>query len=1134
MLFRTLTTAFLAAAMLLLSPPAMANTESGLVARLAYLDVEAGLDGDLVLAMVQDENGFVWIGTNNGLDRYDGSRIESFQGDANSPGMLRSQTIAALLIDSTGRLWIGTWGGGVYRHESETGTFSSFRHDSANTRSIQSDFVDSLSELADGRIVIGTQAGIDLLDPATGRIERLLLAPEHADVQGDLRVRHLLVDARGTLWIATRRGLFYKNSGDSRIHAYRSPDAASNTVLGENIYTLVEDDAHALLLGTSDGVWKLSADGMLSVYTPAGVDPGKLRGSRISAMTRTRAGDLLIGTLEHGALFEQRGRGVTRLFSQAPSAPYGVRDNQIASLLETTDGSLWFGTLSRGISHTSSLSLALEHYIAVPGFPDALQDSRLTHLLVRGDAVWLGTESGLVQFDPNARRFTAISESNGWALPADLEAVHVLAHARDGLWIIGDTGRSVIYRADIERKIIHRVPITGADGKPVDSFLNDVLEDANGDLWLSWYESKIGRLDAETGQFRLFEIVDPDNGEPLLWPRLARHPHHGIAVVTYEGALVLDEDGTLRWLFKSGIDDPLNSVLFDGEGGYRVGADSGAYRYSANGELKETLTREDGLPETTVLDISVDPEGRTWFLTHRGLAVRDAQRDAMHVLRARDGLQSDIYTGLGFLPDGRVVSGGPNGLNVFDYPAIVAASGPAALQATSIDVFTGEGERTALPLSTKTIVLQPEQDHLRVQFSLMDFSDPKRNRYEYRVLGSNDNWTSIDNTARMMLQQIEPGEFTLEIRAYGPRGIPSSNTLSLGIDSRPHWYESIGAKIGYGVIALLPFLLLAWLGLRNARTKSTLEAEVNRRRLLEDIYEFARSVIRAESCEHVATTCLQRFGELVAFDQGAMYFRNGERLVFAGTLGVTDKQRTWLEMLPPSKPRLMAKIAFAEEAIAFRNIEIDPEGAPMGIAANWIGVSATGRDGTVALLLLGRLAAWSDEECGLVNGVFRQAMHGYQASTLKHSQLDTLYNDEATGLPSRNAFLVAAAHRRRTSPAAMFLLTIHIRLPWIGTARSENAAERLTFARIGQRILMQLHGDDIAGRLDEGRFAVLLPGPSRADAEHLASYLAGSLVGIEWLSSGEMLDATVEVRELHDEAGLYAGLAATEGAVDAR
>jgi len=824
--------------------------------RFGRLAAEEGLSSNWVLALARDHRGFLWIGTQDGLYRYDGNRAVAYRHVPSDPHSLPSPVAGVLFEDSRGRLWVGSrWGSqGMALYDRGRDRFQRLPlagspdggQGPAARTGLADARVNALAEGPAGRLWVATAKGVDLVDHERQLFEHYPMAPA-ADGQAPRLATALLSGRHGTLWVGTTEGLFRLDPTARRCVPWRGFESAGATPLdGQRIEAMVEDGLGHLWIGTvTAGLFELDPGAQaIRQYLPRPDDDASLSHVRVRALALDGAGTLWVGTENGGLDALDRATGRFRRFLPDPFVPGSLGSASIYALLSDRQGLLWIGTYDSGVNYYSPLE---QRFGLVTASPAGLRDPRVTAFLEDRDGVlWIGTDGGgLCRAAASLDAITCLNGPGDDSATVGPSSVLTLAQARDGMVWMGGWGAGLA-RLDPERGTLTRFRHRPHDPSALRS--NDVWairELRSGELAVATHqgtdlvEMRTGRatrlsqrypgaLDAMTlalCETRVGDLWLGQNGR-------VQHIHAETGKVT---VYAQDQAGPLRL-----AGGQVFAILEDSQGNVWIGGEGGLAYLPAGQAVGSALVAKTGLPHPVVTSLLEDESGDLWVTTHRGLtrlagAAQDpAALKATH-FDAHDGLQDNEFSrGAALrLRDGRLLFGGRRGLNAFD-PAKVPTNkaGPEVvlteLRVLGRPVRPGEPGSPLERTITETVSLSVSQDLAVLTFELaaLNLVLPQKNRYAYMLDGLDTEWRDAGAHRDATYTQLRHGDYVFRARAANNDGVWNEAGLALRLHVEPRWHERPGVRVvAIGLGVLLGVGLLGW----RARRFRARERELTKR-----------------------------------------------------------------------------------------------------------------------------------------------------------------------------------------------------------------------------------------------------------------------------------------------------------------
>ncbi len=795
---------------------------------------DQGLRSAAVYGVVQDGAGFLWVsGSSEGLFRFDGSDFSLFT--PWSAGDLvegRNPDTGSLLRDDRDRIWVTTWGYGVFVLSPDRKQSVRYVHDPANPDSLASNQVQSLHQGADGSLWLGTTQGLNRVWP-DGRIERVVASNGDESFR-DQRVWSMASDP-GTLWIATSDGLYALRLADGNLRVHRMQPPAQAGERGNEVRTLLRLRDGSLWAGTRLGPMRFEPAG--GRFQPLQADdPGRElpRIPPVNAFVETPGGELLAGTQAGLYRIDPARRSLLRFHSDADAyeamAAYDIR-----SLALDRSDLLWIGTrqgeLFRGAAEQRFAGIGA----IAPALASEQSGRAIRALLVDDtDTLWLGSVEGVFGIRLADGSHRELHTPAG----ADLEGapLGILPAQDGGLWIATDAG---LYRSARGADQASPVEVPMADGDVAGSDIRSLALGRDGALLVGlWNQGAVRWRPGQPAHWLLrgvsdnpgdsiYAIHEEDDGSFLVGSR-------------YSGLFRVDAAGTpLEHYFRGpGGNDaglPHNGIyciLRSRDRTLWVCTDDGLALRRPGHPRFEVLTREHGLPSNRIVGALEDDRGVLWILTRGGLAKREPESGEIVAFRRADGLPSNEFHRGAVARDlrGRIYAGTTEGLAHFDPHRTHRNAVAPRVAITGIQVDAQPMPVDAGPDPQNPLLLARGSRTLAVRYAALDFNDFDANRYRHRLLGFESDWQEAGTQRLATYTNLAPGNYRLEIEGTNNHGLWSEQPAIVHLRMQAAWWQT-----GWGqLLVALSVLGLAagvpGLRLRRARALARrLEAEVRHR-----------------------------------------------------------------------------------------------------------------------------------------------------------------------------------------------------------------------------------------------------------------------------------------------------------------
>ncbi|MEB0280803.1 MULTISPECIES: two-component regulator propeller domain-containing protein [unclassified Mucilaginibacter] len=776
-----------------------------------HITTEQGLTQINVNCVRQDSRGLMWIGTRNGLNRYDGYRFTTFRNDAKNRNSISNNMINDMVEDKAGNIWLATQEG-LNRYNRKLGYFTRYVHDDRDPKSISTNLISRLALDSSGNIWVATQnSGLDYFNLKKGTFQHHLHDDADPMSIADNNARTIFIDSRQKVWVGTASG---------GLAVYNSKRNSFDKVMGtspgiltaKNIYCLFEDDQKRLWIGSQDAGLFRYDQGMnrFTHYQHLEGDTGTLSSDAVYSLGNDEAGNLWVGT-ENGGLSilnKRTGRFDTYMHDEVDYN--SLNGNSIYSICRDRSGNMWLGAFGGGINlfRKSTANFALYRHNASPGslsnnfVLDISQDSRRR--------IWLGTDGGgLNLFNPLTGNF------KNYKKPADgqngITGNFVLVVDEDhsgkiwiGTW--GDGASIFDPRTGVftNLKRDEKKP----DGIGGNNIYN-LLHTRDGKTWLSTFNDGLDQYDPATGIFKhyRYNLQNPDGlGSDRIYA-LFEDRNDKLWLGTSDAGLdLLDRrKGTFvhykhREDRNSISNNGVTEIFEDSKSRLWLGTLSGLNLFDPVTGHFTIFGKKDGLPSDIIYAIREDAEGMLWISTNGGLTQFNPRTKIFKNYSTEDGVQADEFKPHSALKtsDGKLYFGGVNGFNVFDPGKVINSKGFAPIILTSFSLFNkpltvaqNAGDPSPLKKDIseiRAIKLNHKQSVFSFEFAALDYASPDKKEYAYQLEGFDPEWNLVGNKNSASYTNLSPGVYRLKLKYQNASGDWSPVTMALVIDIIPPFW----------------------------------------------------------------------------------------------------------------------------------------------------------------------------------------------------------------------------------------------------------------------------------------------------------------------------------------------------------
>ncbi len=820
-------------------------------ARFEHLSIEQGLSQSSVNCILQDRRGFMWFGTEEGLNRYDGCEFRVFKAGAGNSstgsagsaaaGHISHSTVWTLFEDSGGGLWIGTWDG-LNRFVFETETFLHYKAGSPGSGGLSGGNIQAVCEDNLGNLWIGTEnSGLNRMNRRNGAFKHYRSVPADPGSLSHDSIRCLFADGEDHLWIGTANGLNRLDISRGTFTHYLSHPGRPGTLSNKDIRSIFRDENGTLWVGTASGLnrWQPKTGTFrrfIQPIPPPGESPG-FKSDFVWSIAGDKKETLWLGTDGGGLIRFDVRTGVFSPFRRGPGGDGRLSSDTVQVVYRDRAGLLWLGTRGGGINTFAPGRYKFPHFHSQPGTAGSLSNNSVwTIYRETSGQTWIGTGGGLNLRNPETGKFTVFrgargkSGAGGSLSDDDVRVVYV---DRAGtLW--AGTYDGGLNRFDRERRRFDHYRARGRlPGSLSDNRVFALLEDRLGMFWVGT-EWGLNLFDRTKGVFihYLHHSYDPESLSNNT-VRSLFEDHSGTLWVGTDGGLNRFDrpsDTFTRRLPAPGQTGPewCAEILGIYESPGRPGVlwvgtyGGGLYRLDTSGKQPvRRYTQIDGLPNNVVYNILEDGAGNLWLSTNMGLSRFNREKEVFKNYSAGDGLQSNEFNmGAAFKGgDGRLLFGGINGFNMFDPARIVDNPHVPQVTITGFLLFNrpvpvgkpfpapDPGRRRVILERSVTegdeIRLYPRENVFSFKFAALDYLSPEDNQYRYKMEGYENQWLPAGKRRSVTYSNLPSGEYVFRVQGSNNDGVWNRRGASINV----RVYPAPGNGISGGMLLL--YILLA-------------------------------------------------------------------------------------------------------------------------------------------------------------------------------------------------------------------------------------------------------------------------------------------------------------------------------------
>ena len=871
------------------SIPAICNC----VLRFDRLNIEHGLSQSSVYTIFQDRRGFLWFGTQDGLNRYDGYNFKTYKPDPDVSNSLSDRWITSIVEDQEGYLWIATRLG-LNRYDPHTEEFIRFLHDEANPNSLIDNHINVLHIDRSGSLWIGTDSGLDLFDRANGSFKHYVYSPSKQEGISGKNITALYEDSRGRFWVGTfAGGLNRFDPSNNTFVPYQNIPDDPTTISSNWVTSIIEDRGSVLWVGTTAGLNRFHPDsgvferfthddkndrslasdairnlhldltGNLWIATSRGLDRLTLGGKRfihyrndptyskslseddVLSIYEDRGGVLWVGTWGGGVNKYDRRRDYFAYYRNDPQNSNSLSDNAIFAIYADAEGNAWVGTAGGGLNRLIRSTGQVIHYRNKPNRPNSLSSDIVYSIAEDHDhTFWVGTWNGLERLDRNSFSFKHYQRD-----PADSASLianrvyKVYVDSQNNIWLGTIAGLDRFDRKT--ETFIHYQPQPGNPNSLSGSGVSAIFEDIEGNLWVGTWESGLNKFNPNTEEFIRYRY-DALNKEAI-------------------------------------SSDAILAIYQDTKGRVWIGTGGGGLNlYHPETDTFTYYLEKDGLPNGVVYGILEDSEGYLWMSTNFGISRFDPETETFRNFDAGDGLQSNEFNSGAYAKgrNGELYFGGINGLTIFQPSTI---NNNPYLPPVTLTSLTQDDTPLATDFSvetTQSITLTWPQNSFEFEFAALSYNQPNKNQYAYILEGFDTNWHSIGTKRDGRYTNLPGGKYTLLLKASNSDGVWNEKPIRIDVTVIPPFWQTTWFR---GLLSVAIIAIVAG-GVR-LRTKAiqdrnrALERLVKERtyalekrgREMEALYQADEKILRNVSLNQVFQTLVDVAVDMLHADRSVVF-----------------------------------------------------------------------------------------------------------------------------------------------------------------------------------------------------------------------------------------------------------------------
>ena len=791
------------------------------------LDTDDGLSNSVITSIYKDSQGFMWFGTQDGLNKFDGYEFTVYKSIPFDTTSLSANWIQAIIEDGENNLWIGTHSNGLFRFDRGSKNFVNFKNDPKDENSISSNTIWTLEVSDSGKLMVGTARGLSILKSAEGDFENIYFEEDGRK----FAVNAILKDKPGEYWIGTWGAGLFKFDSKSILSQFKFHEGDTEDFRQNKIKSMLNHQGE-IFIATDGGLVKFNTITKKYRSDFLGVDKPSL------SLLLFNKNKLWIGTHHDGLIIADLSLNTIRRVKSSVKREETICDSWIQQFYKDETGIVWIATgkgVSRYIPNMNNFK-----FITYDGEKNiGLSSGEINDVSVDSKGiVWISTwNGGLNKYDYSKDKFTHYfhKKNDKNSLPNDIVWL-TYEDSENRLWVGTYSGLS-----RFDRETGKFITYKNDPANPYSLSHNNVSaihQDASGNLWIGTWGGGLNKCSPVTGEF--FSHRNGDHGFSKL----------GKSIIT-----VINSDSSNIYIgtkgngfniynlktksLKSFKNDPDNlsslsndnvqSIYIDQSDNVWIGTwGGGLNKFDKINETFTSITEEDGLANNVINSIIEDDNNKLWLSTNEGLSRLSLDDTTIINYDKSDGLGNNQFISSARLEDGTLLLGGLKGLTYFHPKNIKVNKNPPEIVFTSFKIFNKELDRDIDLNKVEEIILNYDESAMSVEFAALDYTRPQKNRYAYMLEGFHEDWIYSGSVRTAHFMNLSPGEYVLKVKASNNDNVWNEAGTQLAIVIVPPFWQTWTFRIIAALLLISAILFTYfWRINRIEIQKTNLEKQVD-------------------------------------------------------------------------------------------------------------------------------------------------------------------------------------------------------------------------------------------------------------------------------------------------------------------
>jgi ligand-binding sensor domain-containing protein len=799
-----------------------------------HISLEEGLSQSSVTSIVQDEKGFMWFTTIDGLNKYDGYTLKIYY-NLDEPGALTDNVLNVLYETNEGEnsvLWVGTAGMGLCKYDKIKDNFISVTHNPSDANSLSNNNIKAI--YGDNSILwIGTENGLNKWNQDENKWIVYNFTGALNSISNNI-ITSILPATNGNLWIGTEKGLNYFDTEKETFTVYNKKNGLDN----EKIDALFVDENNIIYLGSEKGFTIF--DVKKNVFKKYNQSNG-LSNNVVTAITKDFENIIWIGTKNGGLNRFDPATEIFNSYLHDPADEYSLSINNILTLYQDKSNILWIGTSLGGINKWNRAADKLAVFRHNPYDSYSLSSNQVRCIFQDSENdIWIGTvDGGLNKWVQEENQFIHFKHNEFDQNSLSNNHVRTIVEIEKGYFWLGTNGGGMDYFNVKTGKCVNYKHDENNPNSLSNDIIWKILIDSKDRFWIATYGGGLNLFNKDNKTFKSYKCIENDettlSSDQLTC--MLEDSKGRVWIGTTKGLnQFFPDDGTAKRYLNdktnpsSLSNNRIYTIIEDSEGGIWIGTKGGLNRYiEETDNFKRFTTSTHDFPNNVIMGIINDNDGNLWFTTNRGITKFNIKNETARNYDMRDGLQSNEFLAGSFFKtaDGEMFFGGINGFNAFNPANIIDNPNIPSLVITGFQISNSEIELDSAISEKKVIYLDYTQTDLTFNFVALDYIFPSKNQYKYMLVGYDEDWVDAKFERSAKYTNLAPKEYIFKVIGSNNDEVWNEKGVEIKIIIKPAFWQTLLFKISVAAFIIFLTALIIWLRIRMLhRQKRILEEQV--------------------------------------------------------------------------------------------------------------------------------------------------------------------------------------------------------------------------------------------------------------------------------------------------------------------